>query len=78
MRHIDFFSLDVENAELQVLSSLDFSAVTIDVMVVEADGTSTEKDDAVRSLLQAEGFLHHSHVAHNDWFVHSRYDAAKS
>ena len=46
--HIDFFSLDVEGAELEVLKTLDLSAVHISVLVVEQDGTNPEKDGAVR------------------------------
>lgn len=45
-----------EGAELEVLKSLDFSAVRINVIVVEQDGSSPEKDEAVRTLLLANGF----------------------
>lgn len=75
IRHIDFFSLDVENAELQVLSSLNFALISISVLVVEADGTNPAKDAAVISLLQANGFLYHGHVNNNDWFVHQSFSA---
>ena len=41
---IDFFSLDVEGAELTVLQTLNFSRVDIRVMVIEQDGSSPTKD----------------------------------
>ena len=73
MHHINFFSLDVENAELQVLMTLDFSLVRFDVIVVEADGTSAEKDEAVKQLLMNHGYQYHGHIVRNDWFVHSSF-----
>jgi len=45
-----------EGAELEVLKSLDFSAVRINVIAVEQDASSPEKDEAVRTLLLANGF----------------------
>ena len=34
---IDFFSLDVEGAELEVLLTIDFTVVTVDVFLIEID-----------------------------------------
>lgn len=73
LRQIDFLSLDTEGAELQVLSTLDFSLVQILVIVVEADGTNPQKDLAIQELLRANGFRYHDHVVHNDWFVHESF-----
>lgn len=67
IRHIDFFSLDVEGGELGVLQALDFNCVTFNVIVVEADGTNPEKDSAVRELLKSKGYNFHSRAVHNDW-----------
>jgi hypothetical protein len=72
--HNDFFSLDVEGAELRVLSTLDFSAISIGVMVVEADHHDAGKNAEVRRLLSNNGFMLHGHVARNDWFVHKSFD----
>ncbi len=46
--HVNFFVLDVEGAELAVLKAIDFSRLSFDVLCVEADGMSPEKDAAVR------------------------------
>lgn len=73
MHHINFFSLDVENAELQVLQTLDFSLVRFDVIVVEADGTSVLKDKSVKQLLMNNSYQHHAHIVRNDWFVHTSF-----
>ena len=76
---IDFFSLDVEGAELEVLKTLDFSKVHINVIAIEADGRNSQKDEDVRKLVLAHGFeLDHSFSnqeagKRNDWFVHKRF-----
>lgn len=59
--HIHFFSLDVENAEPQVLRNLDFERVFIDVMIVESQnrqcGATCESRDQARQILKDHGFL---------------------
>ena len=65
LTHIAFFSLDVEGAELEVLRTLDFSRVTVDVLVVEANA----RRDDVRRLLRGRGFSHVLTKYSNDWFV---------
>ena len=79
IERIDFFSLDVEGAELEVLKTLDFSRVHINVIAIEADGRNSQKDEAVRKLVLAHGFeLDRSFSAQeagkrNDWFVNKRF-----
>ena len=51
---IDFFSLDTEGSELEVLLSMEPS-VPVSVLVVELDGYNRTKDDAVRRLLSLRG-----------------------
>ncbi|RYH10503.1 FkbM family methyltransferase [archaeon] len=54
---IDLFSLDVEGGELYILQTINFNVTNIRVIVVENDGHSPEKDDAVRALLKEKGFV---------------------
>lgn len=54
---IDLFSLDVEGAELYVLQTINFKVTNFRVIVVENDGHSKEKDEAVRALLRENGFV---------------------
>ena len=56
MRHVDFWSVDVEGAELVVLSTVDWGAVQIDVIIVELDEHNPPKNFEVRKLLQAVGY----------------------
>ena len=48
--HVDFISLDVEGAELDVLNGIDFSAVVIDYFVIE-NNKGFEKEQEIRRFL---------------------------
>lgn len=81
--HVNFFVLDVEGAELAVLKAIDFSRLSFDVLCVEADGMSPEKDAAVVDLLVSKGYAYHGHVRkpgrparirRNDWFVREGFE----
>ena len=56
-----------------MLQTFDFSTVHVDVIVLEADGHSWDKDQAVRALLAEKGFAYHGHIARNDWFTHANF-----
>lgn len=53
--HVDFFSLDVEGAELIVVRTIDFSKTSIDVMMVEMSHFDTAKNQQVRDVLVKNG-----------------------
>lgn len=63
--HIDFFSLDVEGHELEVLKTIDFSKITIDVITVENDYENEE----LRQILYANGYELVTHLHVDDIFV---------
>ena len=63
--HVDFLSLDVEGHELEVLKTIDFSKVTIDVITVEND----YNDESIREILYANGFMLFGRVHVDDIFV---------
>lgn len=54
--HIDFFSLDVEGGEFQVLKTFDFE-VPVKSWIIEMDGHDKEKDENVRQLLRKHGYI---------------------
>ena len=56
--HVDFFSLDVEGAELTVLQTLDQAAARsmFSLIMIEQDGRNNTKDREVRSLMFNWGF----------------------
>ena len=46
----------MEGAELEVLKTVDFSRLSVKVLMVELDGHNKEKDQAVTDLLAGAGF----------------------
>ena len=55
VNYVDMFSLDVEGAELEVLKSIDFSRVTIAVLVIEKN----YKEDLMFNFLKDKGYRRH-------------------
>ena len=60
VRHLDFFSLDVQGAEAMVLRTIDWSRLTVGVLIAEckALGCRDKQDDEVRGLLQGGPGMH--------------------
>ena len=71
---IDFMSIDVEGAELEVVRSLNFTTVDVSVVIIEADSHNVEKNDAVRRLMIGAGFEFIPGVIRgSDLFVNDRH-----
>ena len=66
--HFDFFSLDVEGGELEVLKTLDFQIHTFGVILVEADEHDQLKNLNVRSLLESNGYIFLYEKGRSYWF----------
>jgi len=64
-KHVHFLSVDVEGAELDVLQTIDWTAIQVDVAVVEANDGA----EAVQALMQSQGMQYVGRVELNDWFV---------
>ena len=71
--YLDFFSLDVEGAELEVLRSVDFARTAFGVLLVECDGQNARKDLAVRMLLQSKGYTWTRSFGRSWWFVNNQF-----
>ena len=52
----DFFSLDVEGAEMSVLESIDFDRTAFGVVLIEADEHNEMKNLAMRQFLELRGY----------------------
>ena len=85
IRHIDFWSLDVEGSELKVLGTVDFDRTHIDVIIAESANRLShlpeiqKKVEDVRLHLQRKGYLmiksvsvHKSDVFLHKWACESR------
>ena len=68
---IDFFSLDVEGHELEVMQSYDFS-VPIRVLMVE-NLENNERDIQLRKLLESKGFVFAERFEINDIYINPHY-----
>ncbi len=70
MHHFNFFVLDVEGAELAILSSLDWSRTSFDVLCVETLG-SAESNSNITQLLSEQGYLRWEHPTgdRNSWYI---------
>jgi len=65
MRHIDYLSLDTEGGELEILQSIDFDAVTIDVIDVENNFHESKFED----FLNTKGYKKIKELAIDDIYV---------
>jgi len=68
----DFFSLDVEGAELVVLQSIDFRRAAFGIVIVEADEHNEFKNLLVKAFLASKGYIFLKHLVNSDWFVNSQ------
>jgi FkbM family methyltransferase len=65
--HVDFLSLDTEGSELEILKSIDFSQVTIDVITVE----NNFNEPHVQEFLEARGFMLITRLHVDDVYIRS-------
>lgn len=52
-KHVDFFSLDVEGAELFILESIDFDDLHFDIVMIEVQ----EHRDEINKFMESKGFV---------------------
>jgi hypothetical protein len=67
--HIDYFSLDVEGAEIEVLESVDFSRVTVDLFTVEDQDLQWLRHQAI---LEPQGYSFLGSIEGDGIFAHDR------
>ena len=60
--HVDFFSLDVEGAEMEVLQSINFDKVTFGVFLIEGGNTTL-----IRGLMERNGYVNRGFVPTVPW-----------
>lgn len=70
LRHIDFFSLDAEGYELEVLKGIDFNKTSFDYILIEV--YNFLYPEIVKILKEngyeiVENFSHYNHTANPDW-----------
>lgn len=65
MKKIDFFSLDVEGYEHEVLDGIDFDYVTFNMIVIETHQYDWNNKSDDFSYLNNYGYNHHSNLSNN-------------
>jgi len=68
LKRVDFFSLDVEGFELNVLKGMDWVGVRVNVWLIEVHETCPDKDE-IRNLLRDNGYVFYCRVHWNDVWV---------
>ena len=71
--YIDFFSLDVEGGELEVLQTIDFTKVEIYVICIELTNKNGEHEQKCRQLLLQKGFTFKQRMSINEFWVNDQY-----
>ena len=69
----DFFSLDVEGAEFEILKAIDFSRLGFGIILTEADEHHTLKNLVLRNLLESKGYTFLMEYARSYWFAHGKF-----
>lgn len=66
--NIDYFSLDVEGDELDVLKTIPFDKITIETLSVEFAHVKYGRD-ALKSFMESKGYYVESEVTHPNWLA---------
>ncbi|XP_059471031.1 uncharacterized protein LOC132194017 [Neocloeon triangulifer] len=73
IKHIDYLTLDVEGQEFEILQTIDFNSVTIDVMAVEFNNfRPPEILQEILKIANANGFVMVKRTRLDYIFVHTR------
>ena len=79
IQHVDLLSVDVEGAELKVLRSFDWDAISVNVILIEVDKLSEIDKRKLATLLTSKGFSKDASWAQfgdaNAVWVHSSFRA---
>lgn len=69
VKHIDFWSLDVEGSEYDVLQTMDWS-IPVDVICIEmCGGENEDMNEKCRELFRVHGYRLYKPFAHNEIWV---------
>jgi FkbM family methyltransferase len=73
IKYIDFFSLDVEGGELNVLKTIDWENIEIYLICIELDDHSEDKNKKCREILQNNGFIFQLKMCINEFWINPSY-----
>ena len=67
--HVDYFSLDVEGGELELLKSIEWNLLTIDVFTVERD----QNTEAVETFMELHDYVKIASLVDDDVYRHKQF-----
>lgn len=73
--HVNFFILDVEGGEIEVLRSIDWDSVKFDVLCIETDPDFRPNGfiDEVKAYMFSKGYRLYADRSRNSWFIHESF-----
>jgi FkbM family methyltransferase len=77
VEYIDFLSIDVQGAEFNVLSSMDWS-IPIGVVCIELEGQHAKNDEMCRGILRGMGFNLERRLYISEFWRNPNYERANS
>jgi hypothetical protein len=70
--HINFFILDVEGGELEVLETINWKHTTFDVLCIETEKINRPEgfEGRITDFLSKHGYKVYTHAGRNTWYIH--------
>lgn len=77
--HINFFILDVEGSELEVLKSVDWRRTIFDVICIETEKAYRPEGyaDQIEKFLSYRGYIRYIDKGRNSWYIHKLFKPSK-
>lgn len=72
IRYIDFFSIDVEGGELEILETMDWN-IPVYIICIELDEQNNIKDEKCREILKENNFDFFIRLNNNDFYINKNY-----
>lgn len=72
LERVDFFSIDVEGGELEVLKTYDWSIPTY-LILIELSNYDRERDDGCRKILKENNFTMRKEIGNNEIWINDKH-----
>lgn len=77
IRHINLFILDVEGAEMSILTSINWKTTTFDVLAIETDDRAPGYNNTIAAYLDKFGYMPVASKMRNTWFIRKTFTPSK-
>eukprot|EP01038_Epipyxis_sp_PR26KG_P005995 gene5995-8254_t len=76
VKHINWFILDVEGGEYQILQSINWASIRFDVLCIETEPSNRPPgySERVTKYLEDKGYVNYSgQIGRNTWYIHKNF-----